>query len=90
MQQLMLEKLSGTSSRLPVHVVPFPELNITGIRDPGPLARWYPVMPSSSRSKRLAGQHTDLPEAGASTEVQVRVLQFRMILKDNCCNGHGI
>jgi len=73
-----------------VHAVPFPKLYFTGIRTPATLARWYPVTPSSSRSRRLAGQHTDPSEAGAFTEVQVRVLQFRMILKDNCCNGHGI
>ena len=74
MQQLMLEKLSGTSSRLPVHVVPLPELNVTGIRDSGALARRYPVMPVASRSKRLAGQHTDLPEAGASQSVSGRAV----------------
>ena len=88
----MLEKLSGTSPRLPVHVVPLPKLHFTGVRDPGALARWNPVMPSSSRSGRLAGQHGDPSGAGASPEVRVRAvgLQFRMILKDNCCNGHGI
>ena len=92
MQQLMLEKLSGTSSRLPVHVVPFPELNITGIRDPGSLARRSAVMSSRLVLEDWLGSTRILQELGLPQKFRYElwVLQFRMILKDNCCNGHGI
>ena len=46
MQQLMLEKLSGTSSRLPVHVVPLPYIHIGQHWRADARSRWDTVMSS--------------------------------------------
>ena len=69
----MLEKLSGTSSRIPVHVVPFPKLHITGIRDPGSLARRSAMMSSRLVLEDGLGSTRIHRELGLPVEVRVVV-----------------
>jgi len=69
----MLRKLNGTSSRIPVHVVPFPKLYITGIRDPGSLARRSAMMSSRLVLEDWLGSTRIHRELGLPVEVRVVV-----------------